>query len=142
MRTQQIFLIISFSIICAGDPVYLAEIKNIKSEEVKIRVGFDREQLEKTWGTDKSYINFLKLYPNWTNIPPAIDFDTVNLIKTFRLESGKSFPLSSGIGGYPDLSLIKFLMILDKDSTLIENKEQLEDAFNLKEGRHWIMEIK
>ncbi len=142
MRIKQILLIISFSIICACDPVYLAEIKNIKSEEVKIIVGFDREQLEKTWGLDKSYIDFLKSYPNWTNIPPAIDFDTINLIKTYKIESGKTFPLSSGIGGYPDLSLIKFLRILDNDSTLIENKEQLEEAFNLKEGRHWIMEIK
>lgn len=141
MRPILIIIILSLATIYSCDPVYFAEIKNNSSEQVKIQIGFDREYLEETWQGNKSYIEFLKSYPNWTNIPPAINFDTINLVKTYKIDEGESFPLSSGIGGYPDLGLIRYLLILDTDSTLIENKEQLENAFKIKDGRHWIMEI-
>jgi len=138
---KTIIIVVSSFILCACDPVYLAEIINNNTEDVFIKVGFNKEELEKSWGIDKSYIEFLKSYPNWTDISSAVDFDTINLINTYKIEAGQSFPLSSGIGGYPDLRLIKFLLILDEDSTMFENQEQLINAFEIKDGRHWILEL-
>lgn len=142
MRISLKFIFVSIILInYSCDPMYFAEIKNNKEENVKIQIGFDKERLKETWGNNKSYTDFLKSYPNSTNVPPAIDFDTVNLTKTYQIGSGESFPLSWGSGFKPDLLLFKYLLIFDSDSTMIENEEQLKKAFNKKKGGHWIMEI-
>ncbi len=141
MGSLRILLVITTILVFyACDPVYHAEIKNKKSKDIIIKVKFDRGALEESWG-DKPYTGFLKSYPNWSNIAPAINFDTINLIKTYKIEPNQSFPLSSGIGGHVDLTLIKSLNIINQDTIAIENNGQLEKAFNIKEGRHWIMEI-
>jgi len=139
MKSIRYLYVISFlNIFYSCDPGYFLEIRNNTSEDIEIKVGFDKEYLNNEW-QGNSYMDYIRTYPKWKNMPPAIDFDTVNLVKTYVVKSEESFMMCRGISTYPDIELIKFLLILDSDSTYIENKEQLKKAFDVRDKLNWIM---
>lgn len=125
----------------ACDPVYRAEIKNETERSIIILIGFDKDELERNW-REKSYIPFLKSYPNIGNIDPVIKFDTLKLISTYEIPSGKSFPLETGIGGHPDYLLFRSLLVLKPDSLFFENRHAIENAFVKTGERTWELKIK
>lgn len=132
------FIIFLFNL-SSCDPIYTAEIKNESTNHTILKVKFDSNELHKYWN-DKTYIPFLKSYPNYENIS-AIDFDTVNLIKTYIIDPMDVFPLETGTSE-PDFTIFKKIIITNSDTLILNNRDEIIHAFKKIDSRNWVLTIK
>ena len=139
MKHSVVIIVVGFAFFSC-DPVYRAEIKNETKQDILIEVGFDRQELEKSWN-GKPYIPFLKSYPNDGLVENAIQFDTVNLTKTYRISPGLSFPLETGISSHPEYELFRSLQIIYQDTLTFSNRTQISGTFRKIGKRHWLMTV-
>src|SRR3954465_5037805 len=126
---QQICISILIGLLFSScHPVYRAEIKNETDQNILIEVGFDKQELEKSWD-GRPYMSFLWSYPTGYLGENAILFDSINLTKTFRIPPGLSFPLETGIGSRPRYELFRSVRIMQRDTLTFPDKKAISKAF-------------
>ena len=108
-KTIIIFTILTF-FLCSCDPIFRAEIRNDSDRETILKIKFDTVELHKYWG-GKTYLPYLKSYPGHTDIN-HVDFDTINLVKTFIIKSKATFPIETGTSK-PDLALFETITLIN-----------------------------
>jgi hypothetical protein len=140
MKQLAILFSLGFLLISC-DPVYRAEIENKTDQQIFIEIAFNQQELEKLWG-GRPYLPFLKSYPNDGSVDNAIKFDTINLVKTYKIQPGSSFPLTSGIGSHPEYNLFKKLRVLYSDTLVYNNRDQIEKAFREIKTRYWAVKVR
>ena len=140
MTNKTIFiLIIATVFLFSCDPIFRAEIKNDSKYETVLKIKFDTIELHKYWG-GRTYIPYLKSYPGHTDIN-HLDFDTINLIKTFIIKPNTTFPIETGTSK-PDLALFKTIMLINKDTLKLETKKEMYDSFKRVDNLLWMLIIK
>lgn len=134
---NKILALLLFSLtLCSCDPIHDAEIRNESGHDITLQLIFNKDKLG-----ERSYSSFLNYYPGFERISP-ISIDTINLIGSYRIPAGKSFPLHSEIAVDPDFNLFKEILIMKPDSIIYRNEKEIISAFKQTKKRHWELVIK
>ena len=134
---NRIFIFLVFSTaFFSCDPIHDAEIRNETQVDIIFQISFNKEALG-----EGLYGRFLNYYPGFEHISP-MSIDTINLICSYKITPGKSFPLHSKIAEDPNFKLFKELLILKPDSVFYKNEEEISNAFKQTTSRHWELIIK
>jgi len=130
------FVLFSFLVFVACDPVFSVKIKNECKNDILIEAYYDKGILETSW-RNRSFIPYL----DGRNTRFLINRDTVNLIYTYKIAPGEDFYVEGGVGTHPEYWLYNKILILKPDSIILKNKEEIENAFVNSYGRHWEFNI-
>jgi len=133
-------LLLTIILITACEPVYHVTIKNSSEKEVLLEITFDKDTLEKYWN-GRSYIPYLESYPKNTGFS-EINFDSINLIKSFIIPPGAEFPLETGIDHRPSYSIFKSIQLVGKDTIKLDSHNEIENGFEKVDKRLWILKIR
>ena len=135
MSRTFIYLVISI-LLFSCDPIHDAEIRNETQADIIFQISFNKEALG-----EGPHAQFLNHYPGFDHISP-MSIDTINLICSYKITPGKSFPLHNEIAKDPDFKLFKEILILKPDSVFYKNEKEISNAFKQTTSRHGELVIK
>jgi hypothetical protein len=125
MIKNGLLIAIAFGLLSC-DRYYRAEIKNESRSPIILIITFDSLALHHYW-KGRSFIPYLESYPNDIEIK-TLEFDTINLVKTYLIKPGIIFPLVTSMK-LPNFELFDNLQLISKDTLILKNKNEIDKAF-------------
>ena len=123
---------------CVMDSVYSCKIKNNSTQTIQVKISFDRDYFDKIYrGQKQTYISFLK--ENMGNDSGVFinNFDTINLTSSYSVLPKTIFTLEHGMSA-PNYFSYKNITIINKDTLVLNNKEEIDNAFKPTDGNYLI----
>lgn len=118
------FCLVFFLLSC--DPVFRTEVVNKTSSDILLEVKFDKAEIESVW-QGKPYIDYIKGVLNGGGT--LINFDTLNLVSSLKLNPDEAYILEGGVGVRPDFFGVKYIRVYAGDTLFLDNKEKMKKAF-------------
>lgn len=136
---KQLLTIIILSLVlhaCVMDSVYNCQIKNNTAQPIKISIAFDKSFLDSIYNGQKNkYLSFLKEHIGQDSGVSMNHFDTLNVIADYTISPKTLITLENGMSA-PDYKLYKTITIKGKDSIVLHNKKEIDEAFKEQSGNY------
>jgi hypothetical protein len=141
LKTVQkiLFLIFLSSTLISCEPFYGSEVRNDSNLPIQIILEFDEQTLDDAWGGG-NYFPFLRTYALDSGVS-IVTFDSVNLFTKYEVSPGVSFSVENGQGVKPDYELFKKIIIISGDTLSLNNRSEIEAAFEQVGKWRWALRI-